>query len=494
MAMPELDPIPVNIEVPKFDVSVPDASIDWAYDQYAGLLLAIIDAEMEGVFEGLDNFWSAFAGQQATVWAPSFDLVSAMGYTNPLRVSFTKELAFHRGLYEDSRAVLQEAARLKNLELYITTRFAIEKQKQAQYNERKTLELAFAKDCIEKSVEQYNAVLKVYEGQIAEVKAHQERINVIIEQNDLRLKIFAALIQQERSYLEMNRAVLAYWRAEVAVQQALLEVAEAQIEAQKIQLRCEALEIEILRLQIEAQIKGTEVVLENARQADIQADIDIIAAQIDGIRALQAELKAITDQVEIVKKLASEKIGAYSGVLAKKRAILGDLQAAQMDELQAEASYVAKQVEAARSEIDVVRAEGDSRIAEIEARTAAELRILDAQKETQRYEGDARIQEVLARAKETLRVLEGELRVQTAESGARLAEIESRANADSNILSAGTSADLIEADKEYQVHFDRLDIKVQEYFSEQHIEEARSKVAEILAKAKIINRFTEHRE
>lgn len=433
---PSLPEIPLEITVPRLNVTVPEAHIDWAYQRYAGVLLNVIESQLEGVPGELDNIWAIWEGEQVRLWEDSFDLVTRMGYVNVLAPFKAKELSYQRSLYTRARLVLSDAIRTKNLQLYITTRLDIEKQRQAQYAEQKGLELAYAKAVVATAVERYNVARQYFAAQVAEAEARQKKISVEMEQNALLIELYQQLVEIERTKVAVNKNIVEVRRAEVRIQQALYEVASAELEIQRVALKIEAVNIEIARLQIQALIVGIQTVSEAANQADLRADIALIGAQSDELRVYQAELASLTEQLTVLREIARTKLDAFRRFVTEKTDLLSQLEQAQSHELSAEQGYINAQVSAAETQVQVEEVGAATQINEIDARLDAALSDIQADRE------------------------------------------------------ASIIRDRLRAYKEGK----ELEIMIERYKAETTEEEGQKKAAEILKEAHIVNIFTEYRE
>lgn len=403
---PYLPPIPVEITVPTLNVTIPEAHIAWAYEAYTNVLLSVIEAQLEGVPAELDKVWGLWEGEQERIWGNSFDLVSAMGYANVLVPYKTKTENYVRLIYAKAKSVLGEAVRTRNLKLYLSTRLDIERQRQSQYADQKALELRHAKALIDAVVVGYETARLAFMAQVAEAEAQQKKINVELEKNDLVLKLYEQLIEVEKTKVDANRNLVAAKQAEVRKQQALYEVADALMEVQRVSLKVDAAELEVARTQIQTLIKGSELILEQAQQADITADIALIGAQADELRVYSSDLMESARQLAIVQETAAEKINAYNEIVAQKEQIFGELTAAEQHKLDAEKDYVAAQVSAAEAGIQVEEIEGEARVALIEANGQADLLNIQAGDEVARADDDLSVlAEVLNASVENARYL-----------------------------------------------------------------------------------------
>ncbi len=389
------------------DVAIPEGNIGWVQATYTTLLLDSIDAYMGQVDGSLSTVWTAWGQEQDLLWAPGFDLVTALGYTNVTLPYKRKAFDRLRGLYGQSLAVLKEAIRTKNLQLYITTRFAIEKQRQANYVGQQKSYQRSLKYSQEAAITRGEVELKQLEGDIAAERARLELAKEVIEQAERSLNLTVRLLAtQGEVAVAGSRNELAQKRVTVALAKAALEVEIANIDAQKSSIRADVISAEIQTLEAQVQVVQADTTVESNRKFDLLADIATIQAQGREIEVLQAELALVQAETAAAILVSNTKQIAFSEVISEKQGALSALEGAQEADAGAEQTY-AEQMKAA----------GDAQNGLALANDAAKLADEDGRASLSVAESGARMQELLDHAK-----------LSSAESAVRVAELVGRSN------------------------------------------------------------------
>lgn len=433
--MIDLTGAPEMLPVPVLNIDIPECNVAWAYGAFTNVLLQTIEDQLDGAFDELSNVWAAWEGDQSRVWSSSFDLVTAMGHDNPLLSQRRKSDRFYRGVYQQYRDALSESIRQRDLATQIKIRMEIEKQRQDQYNQQKTTELAYAQTVLQTIVTKYNLVASAYAATVAAFAAQKTRLNALVEQAALVVAFYTAEVEAENVKVDVNRAKVKVYDAEVAVIKSQLELANANLEADRVRLRIDATNIEIQRQQVQELIAGTELVLEDAKRIGIDADIAITVASEREVEVLRARLDTLNSEVDALEVTTAAKKTMYDTSIANRKQTILDLTAANTEQSAAEASFVDAQVELSQHDLQYTYIQNSTNLEKIQNAGAVETENIYT----------SLIRPVYSDKLDTV------------------------------------------------VAIQKLGLMVNEYFNSQQLEEARKKAAVLLKDAKIVNKFTEHR-
>lgn len=298
----------ITLEVPNINVTIPEGNVDWAYEQYINAIIDSAALQCGNLNNLHDNLWSAYMRQQNNIWtADSFNLVEVMGYVDELISYKNKELAYLKTLYQDSQAILAEAIRTRNLKIYISTMLNIQRQKRGQYADRKDLELLWAKDMVANSIKHYNLAVRVYAARNNCYKVFSSKFRAILEQNDLRLKQYDQLINIEELKMNINKNIIRRYVLETQVQEALIKLYKEQMEVIRKMSQIEAINTDIYRLGTQVFMYQIKEISEQAQQAIIVADVEVMKAELGQIDALMNDLVARYEIIQNDLDIARQK-------------------------------------------------------------------------------------------------------------------------------------------------------------------------------------------
>lgn len=320
---------PMLIEIPTLDIIIPEANIDWAWEQYNSLLLDVVEASLENIPGELNNIWAVWQNLHERLWSAGFDLVTAMGYTNVLTAEKNHELAYGKSLYAGYRTVFSEALRTKNLRLYLKTRLDIEKQRQTRHLQEQGLRMEYHNGLIEASVKAYNVAVQEYNAHIAALRLEGERWDAVIAANQVALKELELQLQEARLLSERERGEIRRQRALLGVQQAQAEIERLGVELLLNAARVLELEMEAQRAQLQAILVGYQVIEEQAQALSLQADVAIIEAQAGEIAVIQRDLTRIESEIANISVVNAARDAMYQQAETDKRQIVTALQVAQ---------------------------------------------------------------------------------------------------------------------------------------------------------------------
>ena len=290
-----------TMAVPDMDVTVPSSSVDWAYQAYLGAILDTLALQVATLDDATANIWANYDQTNDTVWGESFNLLTTMGCYDVLAVFRAKERAYGKSLYAGAKAALQEAFSTRNVKTYIGIILDIEKQKRSQYSQQKDLELAFAKDVVAKSIQNYNILVEMYSEYIHHYQVLSERFQGEISASEAELKTLDIEIATEKVKGEVSRALLARYTAQIAANEELIRLYEAQMQIAKKLAEAEALHIDAFRSSIETFTLGVKNITEQAQQVVISSETDVMMAKTGEavIYAQELGVKASALQVEV---------------------------------------------------------------------------------------------------------------------------------------------------------------------------------------------------
>lgn len=316
------------VTVPDLNVSVPDDSIDWAYEAYTNALLDQIALEAGQLDSKFDTLWQKWFENNDAIWTKPFDLITEMGYVDIMSVYEGKELKYGRSLYQHGYSALFEAVSQRNARLFIKAKLDIERAKRSQYADQKEVELIYAKEVIQNSIKAYNLAVQIYAAKINAYKAYSEKVKGIIATNELKLKVLAGQIAAERVKGQVNRSIIARYNAEVEVQRAHIELYEAQMTVAEKLSMLEAIEIEIQVEEIKAFVAKTKGIVERARQQVLLADVEVIRAELGEANATHQLLIARLAEANANLNAARYRYNGMVRAIQKRGDVLPESRAA----------------------------------------------------------------------------------------------------------------------------------------------------------------------
>jgi hypothetical protein len=337
---------PQLIEIPTFELIIPEPNIDWAWQTYSSLVLDIIEASLEGIPGELNGIWAQWEAIHNRLWSSGFDLVTTMGYVNVLLGEKNKEISYGRTLYAAAKGSFAEALRTRNLRLYLKTRLDIEKRRQTRHTEEQSLLMDFAKGMIEASVQEYNTAVMEFKARIRALKLEGERWQAVIAANEVELKELELQLKEAQLLSEQERGEIRRQRALVGIRLVEAEIARLDVELQLNETRLIAIGMETSRAEMQALLVGTQIIEEQAQVLSLHADIDILNAQNGETDILNAEMVRMQNEIANITIVNSGRDAMYSEVLSNKAALLVEIEAAQSELSQAQLAYVAAQSEA----------------------------------------------------------------------------------------------------------------------------------------------------
>ena len=290
-----------TMAVPDMDVTVPSSSVNWAYQAYLGVILDTLALQSATLDDATANIWGFHDQTNDTVWGEGFNLLTAMGCTDILAAFRAKERAYGKSLYVGARDALHEAFETRNARAYIGIILGVEKQKRSQYSQQKDLELAFAKDVVAKSIQNYNLMIEMYSEYVHQYQVLSERFQGEIAASEAELKALDVEIAVEKVKGEVSRSLLARYTAQLAANEELIRLYESQMQMAKKLAEAEALHIDAYRSSIQTFTLGVRNITEQAQQAVISSETAVMMAQTDEaqVYALELGTKAETLQIEV---------------------------------------------------------------------------------------------------------------------------------------------------------------------------------------------------
>lgn len=433
-------PIPVN------DVYVPEAHLDWIQEAYTNTLLNAIDTHIEEVDDRILNLWTMWDQEQDSLWAGGgFDLVTAMGYSNVTLPAREKDFAYQRNLYEKAKAVGQEAIRGKTLQLYISAKFAMEKQRQADYVTNGKLYQRNVKYNLDAEVARNDTELKKFEGRIEGETIRLKQAIAIVERVERNIDLAVRLLEAQGDVLiAEGRNELEREKLNVTLAKAALDVKLANLEAQKALVQADLIRAQIDQLEAQVRVIEAEEIVEEGRKYDLLADIATIQAQARQIEILREELNLITAETAALTEIANIKQSTFNAILAEKTAMVGQLSAALNSEIMANHSYATSLHSASTARLGKDLAEDNLKMAEETNRAMlaakeneGRMTELVNRAKLEVAQANARFSELAARAKINraqaslqMNQLIDEARLRAAESRARVSGMMDRASID----------------------------------------------------------------
>lgn len=314
---PIIDISDIVMVVPELDVTIPEANVVWAYEEYISAIIASTELQAANLDNLFDNLWTGWMTEQNNIWTPdSFNLVSVMGYVDIMSPYKLKELAYMNTLFAGEQEFIKEEQRVKNLKLYIGTMLSAEKQKRQQYAQQKDLELLWAKDMVSKSIEAYNLAIKAYAARIGKYKIDSDVFRTVIDNNTLRLKLFEELINIEKLKMEINRSLIERYKIEVAVQISLINLYKSQMEVVKIISEIESIDVDTYRLGLEVFINQIKQISEKAKQDTISADVAMMQVELNNppiwIQDLSTKYQALQSDLTIAEERYSYAVSDFN--------------------------------------------------------------------------------------------------------------------------------------------------------------------------------------
>jgi hypothetical protein len=346
---------PQTIEIPKMQLVIPEPVIDWAYQAYSNLLLAVIESELEGVPAELDNLWTAWGALHDRIWATNFDLVVVMGFINVLAHEKLNEVNYGKKLYAANKTVFAEAIRSKNLRLYLTTRLGIEQVRQTRHLGEQKIQMDYAKGLIEASIEAYNVAVGEFNANIAAIALESDRWKAITAINELELKRLEKDLTNARLDHEIQRGAIRRQRALAGVLREQADVQRLLAEIQLNDARVQAAEIEIQRLYLQALLVGVQQIEIEAQTLSTQVDTEIILAEGEILKVLQASNDQIHEQIDNINKIKDARDAMYQQVIADKEALMAKLGIAENALRAATLELAEKQIDLDLAQIELTK-------------------------------------------------------------------------------------------------------------------------------------------
>lgn len=415
------------ITIPENNTYIPEAHLSWTQEAFTNVLLDALEAYTGQVEGDIQDIWGMWEQEQHLLWEPVFDLVTAMGYRNVMLPYRRKEFAYERSLYQKARGVVSEAIRTKNLQLYISTRFQVEKQRQLDYLAQAKTYQKSVKYELDAQIKTNDAILKKFESKIEGEMIRLKQAIAIVERVERNIDLAVKLLTAQGEVLTATaRNELEDKRATITLARAALEVKLANLEAENNKVKAEVIKAEVKKLQSQARVVQAETTVEEGRKYDIQADIMVIEAQAREIEVLLAELALVEKQTETAVSLAAEKQTAYDQILVEKTANVAELETIQADDIAANVEYAAKTKEVGTANNALALASDTAKLTEEELRQDVSI-----------AEAIARMAELVDRSKVTtaealsrLAELAGKAKLSVAETRAQLQQLLNRAKLD----------------------------------------------------------------
>lgn len=314
---PSIDFEQFNIDVPDPDLKIPDGAVDWAYQAYLGVILDTLAIQVAALNGVTDLIWGNWETVQSRIWDDGFNLIQQFGFIDVLQSFKSQELAYGRKLYAGAKDALVEAYNARNAKTYLEIILNIEKQKRTQYAQQKDLELAFAKDVIAKSLENYSLMIQQYGALIDKYKTLSTIFQGEIAIEEQKLKKLDAEITAEKIKGEITKSLIARYEAQVSANLELINLYKTQMELAKKLTEAEALHIDAFNTSIRAFTVGVQNISEQAQQQFYAARTAVTMARTDEAQLYAGELsiKAATLQTEIAAlqdKMNNERMAVDS--------------------------------------------------------------------------------------------------------------------------------------------------------------------------------------